>query len=105
MHLGVTIVDPEATYIDADAVLATDVTLWPGTLLRGQTYIERGAEVGPATDLTDCRVGEGAHVFRTVAFQADIGENAIVGPFASLEPGDRIRPGTRTGPFYAAGDV
>jgi bifunctional UDP-N-acetylglucosamine pyrophosphorylase/glucosamine-1-phosphate N-acetyltransferase len=105
MHLGVTIVDPEATYIDADVVLATDVTLWPGTVLRGETYIERGAEIGPATDLVDSRVGEGAYVFRSVALQADIGENAIVGPFASLGPGDQIAPGRRTGPFYAAGDV
>ena len=105
MHLGVTIVDPAATYVDADVVLATDVTLWPGTVLRGQTYVEHGAEIGPATDLVDSRVGDGARVFRTVGVQAEVGDNAVVGPFASLSPGDRIPPGTRTGPFYAAGDV
>jgi bifunctional UDP-N-acetylglucosamine pyrophosphorylase/glucosamine-1-phosphate N-acetyltransferase len=105
MHLGVTIVDPAATYIDADVVLATDVTLWPGTVLRGQTYVEHGAEIGPATDLVDSRVGDGARVFRTVGVQAEVGDNAVVGPFASLSPGDRIPPGTRTGPFYAASDV
>jgi len=105
MHLGVTIVDSAATYIDADVVLATDVTLWPGTVLRGQTYVEHGAEIGPATDLLDSRVGDGARVFRSVGVQADVGDNAVVGPFASLVPGDRIPPGTRTGPFYAASDV
>ena len=105
MHLGVTIVDPSATYIDADVVLATDVTLWPGTVLRGQTYVEHGAEIGPATDLVDSRVGDGARVFRSVGVQADVGDNAVVGPYAVLSPGDRIAPGTRTPPFYAAGDV
>lgn len=105
MHLGVTIVDPDATYIDADVVLATDVTLWPGTILRGQTYVEHGAEIGPATDLVDSRVGDGARVFRSVAVQADVGDNAFVGPFAVLSPGDRVAPGTRTGPFYNAPDV
>jgi bifunctional UDP-N-acetylglucosamine pyrophosphorylase/glucosamine-1-phosphate N-acetyltransferase len=105
MHLGVTIVDPSATYIDADVVLATDVTLWPGTVLRGQTYVEHGAEVGPATDLFDSRVGDGARVFRSVGVQADVGDNAVVGPFAVLSPGSRVPPGTRTGPFYNAPDV
>jgi len=105
MHLGVTIVDPAATYVDADVVLATDVTLWPGTVLRGQTYVEHGAEVGPNADLVDTRVGENAQVFQTVAVQAAIGEDAIVGPYASLSPGATIAPGTRTGPFYAASDV
>lgn len=105
MHLGVTIVDPAATYVDADVVLATDVTLWPGTVLRGQTYVERGAEIGPETDLIDSRVGENARVVQTVGVQAEIGDEAVVGPFAALAPGERIPAGTRTGPFYAARDV
>jgi bifunctional UDP-N-acetylglucosamine pyrophosphorylase/glucosamine-1-phosphate N-acetyltransferase len=105
MHLGVTIVDPSATYIDADVVLATDVTLWPGTILRGQTYVEHGAEVGPDTDLVDSRVGDGARVFRSVGVSAEVGDNAFVGPYAVLSPGDRVPPGARTGPFYNASDV
>ena len=105
MQLGVTIVDPAATYIDADVVLATDVTLWPGTVLRGQTFVERGAEIGPETDLVDSQVGENAIVRQTVGVQAEIGDEAVVGPFAALAPGERIPPGTRTGPFYAARDM
>jgi bifunctional UDP-N-acetylglucosamine pyrophosphorylase/glucosamine-1-phosphate N-acetyltransferase len=102
MRAGVTIVDPAATYIDADVDIEADVTLWPGTVLRGQTSIGSGAEVGPATTLIDTRVGRDAQVVRTVAQQAEIGDAAVVGPFASLEPGVRIAPAARTGPFYAA---
>jgi bifunctional UDP-N-acetylglucosamine pyrophosphorylase/glucosamine-1-phosphate N-acetyltransferase len=105
MQNGVTIVDPAATYIDADVDLGADVTLWPGTVLRGTTVIGGGAEIGPDTTLVDTRVGQGAQVSRTVSHRAEIGDEAVVGPFASLEPGSRINPGARTGPFYAASDT
>jgi bifunctional UDP-N-acetylglucosamine pyrophosphorylase/glucosamine-1-phosphate N-acetyltransferase len=105
MQNGVTIVDPAATYIDADVDLGTDVTLWPGTVLRGETIVGSGCEIGPDTTLIDTRVGQGAQVSRTVSHRAEIGDEAVVGPFAALEPGATIAPGARTGPFYAATDT
>jgi bifunctional UDP-N-acetylglucosamine pyrophosphorylase / glucosamine-1-phosphate N-acetyltransferase len=105
MEHGVTIVDPAATYVDADVELGCDVTLWPGTVLRGETVVGEGCEIGPDTTLVDTRVGQGARVTRTVSHRADIGDEAVVGPFASLDPGASIAPGARTGPFYAATDT
>lgn len=106
MRAGVTIVDPATAYIDADVELATDVTVWPGTLLRGSTRVEAGAELGPETELVDCRVAEGAVVERSVVRRAEIGHDAVVGPYAVLLPGTRVQAGTHTGPFYAAeGDM
>jgi bifunctional N-acetylglucosamine-1-phosphate-uridyltransferase/glucosamine-1-phosphate-acetyltransferase GlmU-like protein len=32
----------------------------------------------------------------------DIGDGAVVGPFASLAPGSVIDAGARTGPFYTS---
>jgi bifunctional UDP-N-acetylglucosamine pyrophosphorylase/glucosamine-1-phosphate N-acetyltransferase len=105
MQNGVTIVDPAATYIDADVDLGTDVTLWPGTVLRGRTVVGNGCEIGPDTTLIDTRVGQGSQVSRTVGHRAEIGDEAVVGPFASLVPGATIASGARTGPFYAATDT
>ena len=104
MRRGVTMLDPERTYIDASVELSPDVTLFPGTLLQGDTTIAAGAEIGPDVRLVDCVVGERAKVEQTVARQAEIGEDARVGPFAVLHPGTRVAPGTVTGPFFAAGD-
>ena len=42
LGLGVTMLDPERTYIDATVKLASDVTLFPGTLLQGATVDRRG---------------------------------------------------------------
>jgi bifunctional UDP-N-acetylglucosamine pyrophosphorylase/glucosamine-1-phosphate N-acetyltransferase len=104
MRRGVTMLDPERTYIDASVELAADVTLFPGTLLQGSTTVGAGAEIGPDVRLVDCVVGERAVVEQTVARQAEIGADSRVGPFAALQPGARVAPGTATGPFFAAGD-
>jgi bifunctional UDP-N-acetylglucosamine pyrophosphorylase/glucosamine-1-phosphate N-acetyltransferase len=102
LRRGVTMIDPAATYIDTTVQLAADVTLFPGTVLQGRTTIGEGAEIGPDTRLVDCRVGDHATVECTVARHADIGDDAVVGPFAALGPGEHIPAGTRTGPFYTA---
>jgi bifunctional UDP-N-acetylglucosamine pyrophosphorylase/glucosamine-1-phosphate N-acetyltransferase len=103
MEAGVTIVDPAATYIDVTVTLASDVTLFPGTVLQGTTTVGAGSEIGPASRLTDTRVGERATVTESVATLAEIGDDAVVGPFAVLEPGAAIVAGTLTGPFYTGG--
>jgi bifunctional UDP-N-acetylglucosamine pyrophosphorylase/glucosamine-1-phosphate N-acetyltransferase len=102
LGLGVTMLDPERTYIDATVQLAPDVTLFPGTLLQGATVIGEGAEIGPNTRLVECTVGARSIVEETVGRHADIGADAIVGPYAFLEPGSHVAPGTRTGSFYTA---
>jgi len=102
MRRGVTMLDPERTYIDASVELAPDVTIFPGTLLHGSTVVGPGARVGPDTRLVDCVVGEGAVVEQAVGREAEVGTNARVGPDAVLEPGSRVADGTVTGPFFRA---
>ena len=104
MRRGVTMLDPERTYLDASVELAPDVTLFPGTILRGSTVIGAGAEIGPDVHLMDCAVGERAIVQYTVGQEADVGGDARVGPWASLGPGAKVAPGAVTGPFFKAPD-
>jgi bifunctional UDP-N-acetylglucosamine pyrophosphorylase/glucosamine-1-phosphate N-acetyltransferase len=100
MRRGVTLLDPERTYVDSSVELAPDVTLFPGTLLQGHTIISTGCEIGPNSHLVDCVVAEGATVTNTVARSAEIGTDAVVGPFATLLPGARVAPGAVTGPCF-----
>jgi bifunctional UDP-N-acetylglucosamine pyrophosphorylase/glucosamine-1-phosphate N-acetyltransferase len=104
MRRGVTMLDPERTYLDTSVELAADVTLFPGTILRGSTSIAAGAKIGPDTHLFDCVVGERAVVEHTVGREADIGADAHVGPWASLSRGAKVAPATVTGPFFTAPD-
>jgi bifunctional UDP-N-acetylglucosamine pyrophosphorylase/glucosamine-1-phosphate N-acetyltransferase len=98
MRRGVTMWDPEHTYIDAEVTLARDVTLLPGVVLRGRTRVEEGAELGPQSTVADSVVGERAEVRHSVADRAVIGAGAVVGPFATVLPGAEVPPGSVTGP-------
>ena len=60
MRRGVTMWDPERTYIDVDVELEPDVVLLPGVILQGSCVIGAHAEIGPEVHLVDTVVGEGA---------------------------------------------
>lgn len=96
---GVTVVDPPSTWIDVDVTIAPDVTIEPGTQLRGRTTIAEDAVVGPDTTLTDVTVGSGAQVIRTHGSEAVIGDGATVGPFAYLRPGTQLGESGKIGAF------
>jgi bifunctional UDP-N-acetylglucosamine pyrophosphorylase/glucosamine-1-phosphate N-acetyltransferase len=96
---GVTVVDPATTWIDLKASLAEDVTILPGTQIKGATSIARGAVVGPDTTLLDCEVGENAEVKRTDATLSVIGAGASVGPFSYLRPNTVLDADGKIGTF------
>lgn len=99
MQEGVTVMDPETTWIDADVVLENDVTILPGVQLLGATVVGEDAVVGPDSTLKDCEIGAGARVTRTHGELAVIGGGATVGPFAYLRPGTQLGIGGKIGTF------
>ncbi len=99
MRAGVTVVDPASTWVDVDVTLEPDVVIHPGTQLHGRTAIAEGAEVGPATTLTDTVVGEGAVVRNAVCVEAEIGPEAMVGPYAYLRPGTVLARKAKAGTY------
>ncbi len=99
MREGVTVMDPATTWVDADVVLARDVTLLPGVQLLGATVVEEDAVIGPDCTLEDVEVGAGARVVRTHGQLAVIGAGATVGPFSYLRPGARLGATGKIGAF------
>ena len=97
---GVTMLDPDRTYIDVTVALSPDVTVFPGAILQGHTVVGAGCEIGPGVHLVDCVVGPGAVLEQCVGRDAEIGEGARVGPYAALGPGTVVPAWTVTGPFY-----
>jgi bifunctional UDP-N-acetylglucosamine pyrophosphorylase/glucosamine-1-phosphate N-acetyltransferase len=96
---GVTVVDPQTTWVDVEVRLEQDVVVHPGTQLLGRTTVASGAEVGPDSTLTDTQVGAGASVVRAHCDRAVIGPEATVGPFTYLRPGTRLGRGSKAGGF------
>ena len=99
MREGVTIIDPETTWIDSAVSLAPDVTLLPGTQLLGATVVESGATIGPDTTLRNVEVGADATIIRTQGADVVVGAGATVGPFSYLRPGTELGEGGKIGAF------
>ncbi len=99
MDSGVTVIDPDTTYVDAGVRVGPDTVLRPNTTLEGTTMIGEGCEIGPFVRLVDSTVGDGAEVTFAVAVSSKIGPGAEVGPFASLRPGTVLRKGAKAGTF------
>lgn len=96
---GVTVVDPESTWIDAEVRIAADTTIEPGCQLLGNTTVAAGAVIGPDSTLANTTVGQEARVLRAHCDGAEIGDRVSVGPFAFLRPGTRLLPGAKIGTF------
>jgi bifunctional UDP-N-acetylglucosamine pyrophosphorylase/glucosamine-1-phosphate N-acetyltransferase len=100
MRAGVTIIDPATTWVDVSVTMEPDVVVHPGTQLHGRTSIASGAEVGPATTLTDTVVGADAVVRNAVCEGAEIGAGASVGAFAYLRPGTVLGRKATAGTYF-----
>jgi len=99
MAEGVTIVDPDTTWIDSMVSIGPDTTIHPGTQLLGATTVGEGATIGPDSTLHNLEVGDDASVVRTHATDAVVGAGATVGPFSYLRPGAVIEAGAKIGAF------
>ena len=99
MRDGVTMTDPEHTYVDASVELEPEVRLLPGTILEGRTVVGARSVIGPHCRLVDTIVGDGVTIEHTVAKEAEIGDEVTIGPWVSLRPGTRIAAGAHVGTF------
>lgn len=99
MLAGVTVIDPGSTWIDAEVEIANDVTIEPGTQLKGATRIGADSVVGPHTTATDALIGANSHVLRSHLVECEVGDECSVGPFAYLRPGARLHTGAKAGSF------
>ena len=96
---GVTIVDPQTTWIERSVTLEADAVLLPNVTLSGLTTVAAGASVGPDCSLSDTQVAQDAQVVRTTAYGAIIGAKATVGPYTYLRPGTVLGVGAKAGGF------
>jgi bifunctional UDP-N-acetylglucosamine pyrophosphorylase/glucosamine-1-phosphate N-acetyltransferase len=99
MLAGATIVNPDATVIDAGVELGQDALIAPFSSLHGSTRIGERAVVGPLSTLIDATVGAEAKVIHSYVQGAVIGDRVSVGPFAYLRPGTVLHEGAKAGTF------
>jgi len=96
---GVTIVDPDTTYIEPGVTIGRDTTIWPNTHLRGQTAVGEQCTIGPNTIVEDCQIGDRCRVLASVLERAVMEDDADIGPFGHLREGARLCRGAHMGNF------
>ena len=99
MEAGVTMIDPAATYVEADVTIGRDTVLWPGTVLRGHTVIGDRCRIGPNSLIEDSTVSDRCRVVASVVEGAVMEEGSDVGPFSHLRQGARLEAGAHVGNF------
>lgn len=99
MHNGVTVEDPDTTYIDPDVVIGQDTVIRPMTWLCGKTIVGEESDIGPSVRITDCTLGDRVSVQSAVLAQSMVGDDTRIGPFAQLRPGCRIGRKVKIGNF------
>lgn len=99
MRNGVTIIDPDNTYISVDAKIGRDTTIYPGTMIIGETVIGEECIIGPNTEIKNCTIDHKTTIRQSVAHDSEIGSEVQVGPFAHIRPASHISDEVKIGNF------
>lgn len=99
MLSGVTIRNPETTYIDDTVVIDVDTVIETGCVLRGATQIGSGCVIGPYAMITDGRIGDRCRVVASSIERAVMEDDTDIGPFSHLRPGAVIGAHSHIGNF------
>ena len=100
MSEGVTFRNPATVVIDSTVSIGADSVVYPFVTLEGKTSIGRDCVIEPNVHLIDTTIGNDVHVKTgTVADDAVVEDEAMVGPYAHLRPGTRLGKHVKVGNF------
>ncbi|MCD8880260.1 bifunctional UDP-N-acetylglucosamine diphosphorylase/glucosamine-1-phosphate N-acetyltransferase GlmU [Staphylococcus kloosii] len=99
MRDGVTIIDPQTTYIGKDVKIGQDTTIEPGVKLTGKTVIGSNVLVGQHSEIADSSIGNGVNIKQSVINESKVADEVNIGPFAQLRPGSDIGNKVKVGNF------
>ncbi|MBV4419750.1 bifunctional UDP-N-acetylglucosamine diphosphorylase/glucosamine-1-phosphate N-acetyltransferase GlmU [Clostridium tyrobutyricum] len=99
MENGVTLIDPDTTYIDFDVKIGNDTVIYPQNVLQGKTKIDKGCVLYPGSRIDNSIVESDVTIQSSVILDSKIGSNTTVGPFAYIRPESVIGNSVRIGDF------
>ncbi|MBO6179146.1 MAG: bifunctional UDP-N-acetylglucosamine diphosphorylase/glucosamine-1-phosphate N-acetyltransferase GlmU [Selenomonadaceae bacterium] len=96
---GVTLMDPDTTFIDADVKIGRDTVIYPFTWIEGNTVIGEDCELGPNIRLQNATLGNGVTGQFTYVHDAVIDDNVTLGQFVHIRPDSHLMSGVKIGNF------
>ena len=107
MHMenGVTLIDPNNTYISLDAKIGRDTIIYPGTNIQGETIIGENCVIGPNSNIISSTIGNNVTVEMSKIVESKISDNSLIGPFAHIRPKSNIDKNCKVGSFVETKNV
>lgn len=100
LESGVTIFDPQSTFIAPEVTIGEETVIMPGCTLQGDITIGRDCVIGPNTIIKGkCSVGDGTSIISSFVNDSIIGQKAKIGPFAHLREGNTVGDSAKVGNF------
>ncbi|EPZ53532.1 UDP-N-acetylglucosamine diphosphorylase/glucosamine-1-phosphate N-acetyltransferase [[Clostridium] sordellii ATCC 9714] len=101
MHMinGVTIIDINSTYIEADVKIGNDTIVYPGAMIQGNTVIGKECIIGMNSCISNSIIGDATKVESSTIMDSKVGDNTTVGPYAYLRPKSNIGNNVKVGDF------
>ncbi len=81
MAAGVSMEDPESTYISPDVKIGKDTVIFPNTTIMGNSVIGTGNDIGPNVVLNNVKVGNNTRIFNSQLENVSVKDKEVVGPF------------------------
>ncbi len=96
---GVTLLDPQTVYIDADVTIGQDSVIGPQTTLAGRTRIGADTRIGPGSVVRDSAIGDRCRIELSVVEEATVEDDVDCGPYSHLRAGTYACRGVHIGNF------
>ena len=99
MENGVTLMDPDSTFVDAGVEVGRDTVIYPFTWLEGNTKVGENCVLGPSSRFSDTKIGNDVTAQFTYAHECEIGDGVTMGPYVHLRPNTKISAKVKIGNF------
>lgn len=99
MLAGVTLVDPDTTYIDKDVVIGRDTVILPNTHISGKSVIGEKSTIGPNSVISNTQIGNECKIIASFLEDAVVEDQVSMGPFGHLRKGAYLKKGVHMGNF------
>jgi bifunctional UDP-N-acetylglucosamine pyrophosphorylase/glucosamine-1-phosphate N-acetyltransferase len=99
MAKGVTIIDPDTTYIGIDVSVEQDTVIYPNTHISGVSKISSRCEVGPNSVIANSSVGPNCIIRSSTIESAIVCNNVTVGPYSHIREGTFLKSDVKIGNY------
>ncbi len=87
MNRGVTIIDPDSTYIDNSVKIGSDTVIFPFAFIEKNSNIGKECIIGPFVKITNSKINDHCQIQYVSIDNSELAKGSIFGPFASLKDG------------------